>query len=190
MSEALAVVELASIARAFPVTDAMIKRAQCDLWRVGPISPGKFLIILRGGVAEVDESYRAGLDVAGDMLVDYVFLPQVDPSVPAVMRAAPAGIVVGALGIVETSSCAATVRAADCAVKAAEVELVHMQLGRGIGGKAVFAFSGALHDVQAGLEAAIDAVGEGFLVTAEQIAAPHGAMTLKMLGLGSEAPDY
>ena len=190
MSDALAVVELASIARAFPVTDAMIKRAHADLWRVGPISPGKFLIILRGGVAEVDESYRAGLDVAGDMLVDYVFLPQVAPSVPAAIRSTPSGVLVDALGIIETTSCAAAVRAADRAVKTAEVELVHMQLGRGIGGKAVFAFSGALHDVQAGVDAAVDAVGDGFLVTAEQIAAPHGAMTLKMLGLGSEAPDY
>lgn len=190
MSDALAVVELASIARAFPVTDAMIKRADCDLWRVGPISPGKFLIILRGGVAEVDESYRAGLAVAGEMLVDHVFLPQVAPSVPAVIRAAPTRVTVDALGIVETASCAATIRAADSAVKAADVELIHVQLGRGIGGKAVFAFSGALHDVQAGLEAAIYAAGDEFLITHEQIAAPHGAMTLKMLGLGSQAPEY
>lgn len=190
MSDALAVLELSSIARAFPVTDAMVKRADCELWRVGPISPGKFLIILRGGVAEVDESYRAGLDAAGEMLVDQVFLPQVDPQVPAVIRAAPSGLLVDALGVVETSSCASAVRGADAAVKAAEIELVHLHLGRGIGGKAVFAFCGALHDVQAGLEAAVDGVGGEFLVTREEIPAPHGAMTLKMLGLGSEAPDY
>jgi microcompartment protein CcmL/EutN len=188
--EALAVVELASFARAFSVSDAMVKRADSHLWRVGPISPGKFLIILRGGVAEVGESYEAGLAVAGDMLVDSVFLPQVHPQVPSVIEAAPAGCKVDALAIVETTSCAAAIRAADAAVKAVDVSLVHMLLGRGIGGKAVFAFAAPLHDVQAGIEAARDAALDEFLVTIEEIPAPHGAMTLKMLGMGSDAPDY
>ena len=187
---ALAVVELASIARAYPVTDAMVKQAPSRLWRVGTISPGKFLIMLTGGVAEVDESYHAGLHVAADQLVDHVLLPQVHAQVRAVIDAPPVELEIDALGIVETTTCAATIRAADAAVKAADVVMVHMQLGRGIGGKAVFAFSGELYDVQAGLAAAMSAAGDDYLLVREEIPAPHGAMTLRMLGMASLAPDY
>ena len=187
---ALAVVELSSIARAFPVTDAMVKRAPARLWRTSALSPGKFLIILTGGVAEVDESYRAGLEVAGHFAIDHVFLPNADPQIVATLRKPPTGLVVDALGIIETHHCAATIRGADAALKAAEVTLAHLHLGQGIGGKGVFAFSGELHDVQAALEEGVWAAQEEFVLTREEIAAPHGGMTLSMLAMGSSAPDY
>ena len=187
---AVAVVELSSIARAFPVTDAMVKRAPSMLWRTHTISPGRFLIILKGGVAEVEESLLAGIDAGDTFVIDHVFLPNAEPQILSCLMSPPKGLVAEALGIIETTHCAAAVRSADAALKGAEVRLAHIHLGQGIGGKGIYAFTGALHDVQAALAEGFSAAGEGFVLTCEEIPAPHGAMTLSMLGMGSASPDY
>lgn len=187
---ALAAVELTSIARSWRVVDAMIKQAPAQLWRTTTLSTGRFLILLAGGVAEVDESYHAGLRAAGDRVLDKVFLPQVDPQVQRLLLSPPQGLAVDALGVLECSNSAAALRGADAVVKSADVQLIHLHLGQGIGGKAVFGFTGALHDVQAGLELGIEEVGDEFLLGHEEIPAPHGAMTWQLLQLASTAPDY
>ncbi len=189
-SPALAVVELSSIARAFLVADAMIKRAPALLWRTHTISPGHFLIFLTGGVAEVDESCRAGLLDAAPHIVDHVFLPRPEPQILAFMRKPAEGALIDALGIIETRNCVAAIRGADAALKVAAVTLVHLHLGQGIGGKGVFAFTGELPDVQAALEEGVYAAREELVLAREEIPAPHGGMTLSMLGLGSRSPDY
>lgn len=188
--EALALVELTSIARAFVVADAMMKRAPSTLWFAGPMSQGRFLIALTGGLAEVDESYRAGLALGGGFLLDHVLLPQVDRQIVTFISGKAHLPEVGALGIVETNTVSATIRGADAALKATEARLVHLMMGRGIDGKGVFAFTGELHDVQASLLESLYACGESRVVNTEEIAAPHGAMTLRMLGLGSQGPYY
>ena len=86
MGPALALVELSSIARGHRVADAMLKRAPVRLMRAEPVSPGKFLVLVEGDVAAVDESFRVGADVAGDRAVDKLFLPQ-----PAHVAVAGAG---------------------------------------------------------------------------------------------------
>lgn len=187
---ALAVVEIASIARAYRVTDAIVKRAPSRLWQAYPISRGFFLVFIRGGVAEVSESYEAALEASEGVLVDSVLLPYAHDDLLATLDQRPELPKVDSLGVLETRTCVSSVRAADAAVKAAEVRLVHMQLGRGIGGKGVFAFTGELHDVQAALEAAVFAAKAEHLIATEEIPAPHGAMTLEMLGLASLAPQY
>ena len=70
---ALALIELSSIARGHRVADAMVKRAPVNLLRADWVSPGKFLVLVDGSVAAVDEAYRAGLDVAADKVVDRLF---------------------------------------------------------------------------------------------------------------------
>jgi microcompartment protein CcmL/EutN len=118
---ALAIVELSSIARGHRVADAMLKRAPVHLERADPISPGKFVVLVDGDVAAVDESFRVGTDVAADRAVDTLFLPQPHAALwPALAGEANAAGGVESLGIVETTTVAATVRAADAAVKAGE----------------------------------------------------------------------
>jgi microcompartment protein CcmL/EutN len=56
------------------------------------------------------------------------------------------------LGIIECSSMAATVEAADAAVKGAAVRVVHIRLGDELGGKGIAHFMGEQHDVEAALE--------------------------------------
>lgn len=181
MGPALAVVELSSIARGHRVADAMCKRAPVRLLRADPVSPGKFVILIEGDVAAVDESFRVGTDVAADRIVDKLFLPQPHGTLwPALAGSANAAEGVESLGIVETTTIAATVRAADAAAKAARVRITEMQLGRGIGGKAFFTVTGPLGEVEAAVDAAVGAIDGALVHTTEIIPAPHADFVAKL----------
>ncbi len=181
MGPALAVIELQSIARGHRVADAMLKRAPVRLMRAEAVSPGKFLVLVEGDVAAVDESFRVGTDVAGDRAVDTLFLPQPHATLwPALAGEANAAEGVEALGIVETTTVAATVRAADAAAKAARVRVTEMQLARGIGGKAFFTVTGPLGEVEAAVEAAVGVLDAARVHTTEIIPAPHGDLVAKL----------
>jgi microcompartment protein CcmL/EutN len=138
------------------------------------VSPGKLLVLVAGEVAAVDEAYREGLGIAGPAALDKLYLAQAHEQLAGAVRGeARAGASVDAVGLVETTTVAATILAADAAAKAARVRLIEMQLARGIGGKAYFALTGALDEVEAAVEAAVGAVDVAVVVATEIIAAPH-----------------
>jgi microcompartment protein CcmL/EutN len=179
----LALIEVASIARGHRVADAMVKRAPVELLRCDAVSPGKFLVLVAGEVAAVDEAYRAGLEIAGDATLDRLVLPQAHEQLPGALRGetrAGDAAGVGALGIVETTTVAATILAADAATKAALVRLIEMQLARGIGGKAYFIVTGTLAEVEAAVEAAVGVVDAATLRATEIIAAPHEDLVARL----------
>ena len=66
-----------------------------------------------------------------------------------------------AIAIVETSSVATAIVAADAGVKAADVSLPALRLADDLGGKAYCFFAGVVADVEAALERAILAVEHG-----------------------------
>ncbi len=169
---ALGLIELCSIARGVYCCDAVVKRAPVRLVHAGSTHPGKYTILLRGGVDEVVESLAAGKAAAGDALIDLVLLPNPHDDLLASLggAAAPA---LEALGVLETYGVASTIRGADAALKAGEVRAVSIGLARDLGGKGFFMFTGALHDVEAAFEAGKAAIGAGLLAGAEIIANPH-----------------
>ena len=57
---ALGVLELSSVARGVVTADAALKRAPSVLVSSRAVSGGKHLVIVEGGVAEVEESMAAG----------------------------------------------------------------------------------------------------------------------------------
>jgi microcompartment protein CcmL/EutN len=179
---ALALIELGSIARGYPVADAMVKKAPVALLDCRPVSPGKFLVLVAGDVASVDEAFRRGLEIAGDRVVDKLFLPQAHEMIaPAIRGQATATGGVDSLAVVETTTVAAAILAADAAVKGAAVRIIEMQLARGIGGKAFFTLSGDLAEIEAGVEAATNAIDRALVVTTEIIPAPHPDLVTKLM---------
>ena len=154
MFPALALVEVSSIARGMVVSDACVKKAEIRLIASQPISPGKYITLFWGEVAEVYEAYEEGLRVAAEVVVDRLFLPGAHPSVLEVLTGISQPSPVDALGIVETFAVASTLLASDAACKGAAVQLLEVRLATGIGGKAYFIVSGELHDVEAAVEAA------------------------------------
>jgi microcompartment protein CcmL/EutN len=156
------------------VTDGMVKRAQVTLLQAQPLTPGKYVIAVGGGEEEVAQALRAGVELAGDTIIDRLYLPKADPQLaPATAGELPRPGPSGALGIVETFSVAAAVLSADRAVKTAEVRLLLLRLARGLGGKAFYVLTGELHQVEAAVEAGRSIVYDGMLLTTEIIARPH-----------------
>ena len=180
MTEAIALLEIASLARGIVCADAAVKRAQVELLLCEPVSPGKYLLLLGGPVAAVEEALQAAEEVAADSKIDRLWLPQVHGQVLPALRAGAAGLHAkselhdgSAVGVVEALSVAAAIRAADASCKAANVELQMLHVAKGIGGKAWFVLRGELPDVEAAVEAAQVAVGDGLLAGSEIIARPH-----------------
>jgi len=170
---ALSVVEVGSIARGVVVADAIVKRATVRLLRSDPVTPGKLVIVMAGQVAEVEESLEAAREVAGVEELDVLLLPHAHPAIVPALDGIEREPTDGALGVLELSTVAATLRAADAALKEAETRLVALHLARGIGGKGYVVLQGEQHDVEASLDAGEGAVDHAHRVGRELIARPH-----------------
>ncbi len=174
---ALALVEFGSIAAGIQAADAMVKRAPIDVIKTGTVQPGKYLVLIGGMVADVEESLAAGREVGATAVVDYILLPQVHPEVVEAVGGGRVPEVNDSLGVIETTTVAASIHAADAGIKGAEVRLVEVRLADGLGGKGIVLFSGLVADVEAAIE-----IGVGVLERPEllvcQVVIPqlHGEM--------------
>ena len=180
MQPALGLLEFSSIAAGIQAGDAMVKRAPVSTLHAGTVHPGKYLVLVGGEVASVEEALRAGRLAGGRALVDEVFLPAVDPAVVAAIVGARQARLGEALGILETQSVAATIAAADAAVKGARVRLLEVRLADGLGGKAYALLAGAVTDVEAAVEIGARSLDAGhrpgLLIERVVIARLHGEM--------------
>jgi len=149
---ALALVEFGSIAAGIQAADAMVKRAPIDVIKTGTVQPGKYLVLIGGMVADVEESLAAGREVGAAAVVDYILLPQVHPEVVEAVGGGRVPEVNDSLGVIETTTVAASIHAADAGIKGAEVHLVEVRLADGLGGKGIVLFSGLVADVEAAIE--------------------------------------
>ena len=136
----------------------MVKAAPLGSMYAGTVHPGKYLVLVGGDTASVEEALDTGHVSGGGAIVDSMFLPDVHPAVSAAITSSDesAGFGGEALGIVETSTVASIIDAADAGVKAARVDLVAVRLADGLGGKGYALFSGALADVEAAVAAAVE----------------------------------
>lgn len=145
---ALSLIEFSSIAAGIQAADAMVKRAPIDVIQAGTVQPGKYLVLVGGLTADVEEALAAGREVGRDAILDIVFLPQVHPGVVAALQGGRSPEASEALGVLETTSVAAAIRAADAGIKGAQVELVEVRLADGLGGKGIVLYSGLVADVE------------------------------------------
>ncbi len=185
---ALALLEFHSIAGGIAAGDAMVKRAPVELILSGTIQPGYYLVLVTGEVADVVEAVDAGVLIGGEFLRDRLLLPNVHPGVVAALRGerAPGAAGAGAsnaLGIVETSTVAAGIVAADAGLKGAEVRLNQLRLGDGLGGKGLALFVGLVSDVEAAVAIGGDAVA-GLVVRRTVVAQLHDEMWANVNGSG------
>ena len=180
---ALALIEFGSIAAGMHAGDAMAKKAPIARLVAGTVQPGKYLVLLSGTVADVDESLQAGRSAGSSHVIDFVFLPHAHPSVVEAIAASAAPGRDGeraargpALGVIETSTVAAAIHAADAGVKGAEVSLLELRLADGLHGKGLVLYTGEVHDVEAAVEIGTRAIDAGLLVNQIVIPQLHGEM--------------
>jgi len=168
---AIALLEISSIASGLFCADAMLKRAPIAVMKSGTVHNGKYLILIGGSVAAVDEAYLLGLTLSGSNLIDHVFLPDIHEQVHHAALGKRIGCRRDAIGIIETSSAAAALKSTDAAIKGADVEIIEIRLADHLGGKAFSIFSGKVEDVQMAVDIASEQVtGQKFWIEKRVIA--------------------
>ncbi|MBI2361826.1 MAG: BMC domain-containing protein [Elusimicrobia bacterium] len=177
---AVAMLETSSIAKGVEASDAMCKMAQVELVKTAVVARGKYVILIKGPVGEVEMSLRAGVNMAGKTVVDQFILRNVHQQVLDSLEKRRAVSQLDAYGLIETKEAIAAVRAADAAAKAAKVHLIEVKTAIG-GGKGYVAMTGEVGAVRTAVGAGIAEVPEGMLVSHIVIPQPDSQL-LKTVG--------
>ena len=182
VKRAIGLIELRSIARGMLTTDTLLKAGEVELLRAHVVCPGKYIILVAGTVSQVNAAIAAGQQVAPEVVVDHFVLPNVHPSIFPALTATTEIDGVKAVGVIETFTLAASIVAADVAVKAAPLKLMEIRLPFAMGGKAFAIFTGEVSAVRSGVDAAVAALkDEGVLDSFAVIPSPHKDLIAKLL---------
>jgi len=181
-NNAIGLIEVSSIAAGIQAADAMLKAAAVELVLSRSICSGKYMVLVRGVVADVDAAVLAGGAAGRGFLIDAFVIPDVHEAVfPALYGSNPVDRL-DALGILESFSVASLIEAADAAVKAAAVRLIEIRLAMALGGKAFVTLTGPVASVQAAVDAGAEVLaGKGLLVNKVVIPAPRRELLDEMV---------
>ena len=158
MSQAIAFIELSSIAKGIEAADAMMKMAEVELLHTQAIPRGKFTILIGGAQAEVEQALQAGLESAGSVLLDHILIQNVHARVLPALRGRQKVEDIEAVGVIETKDAAAAIYAADAAAKKANVTLIEVFPGKGAGGKGFVTLTGEVGAVKSAITAGIESL--------------------------------
>jgi microcompartment protein CcmL/EutN len=184
---AVGIIELGSIYKGYEVQDAVLKSANVEKLVARTICSGKFFMVVRGTVADVETAIAIAGEVGGFSVVNLATIPNVDPRVfPAI-----AGCTVieglgqkkvGALLIIETFSVVSAIKAADLAVKEAELELMRVHVAMAVGGKGFVVMTGDIGALESAVKPAIEYCRqEGMLAGYAIIKNPHEEILRELL---------
>jgi microcompartment protein CcmL/EutN len=179
VNPAIGLLEFGSVAAGIRAGDAMVKRGRVAELIAGTVHPGHYLVLVIGEVADVEEAMAAGRGQSA--VVDEVLLPDVHPDVIEAVRGARVPGSGEALGVIETRTVAATIEAADAAVKGASVFLMELHLADGLGGKGYALFCGSVSDVEAAVAVGTLRIAAESLVATVVIPQLHSEMGNNLL---------
>lgn len=185
---ALGVVELAGISRGYLVQDAMLKASNVEKIIARTICSGKYMIIVKGDVADVSIAVDVANEVGGFAIVNTATIPNLDPKVfPAiagstVIENQKTDKPVEALLILETFSVVSAIKAADFAAKEAELDLMRIHAAMAIGGKGLVVIKGEISALEAALQPAVDyCKQDGMLADFIILRNPHKDVLMELI---------
>src|SRR5262245_57033774 len=171
---AIGLLETSSIARGIEASDAMLKKAQVELLLTTIVPRGKYLVMIGGAVADVEQSLRAGIDSAGDAVVDQFLIQNGHPQLAAAIKGRVKVAAVEAVGLIETKEVASAIYAGDAAAKAADVTLIEAR--NQPGAKGLVVLTGEVGAVRAAVAAGVATIRkDGMLVAGAVIPFAHAA---------------
>ncbi len=177
MLYAVGVVELKSIAEGIKACDGALKAANIRLVSAHSTCPGKYEIVMTGSISNVTASVEYIRDNFSKYLIDSSLMGRIDENVVKALYGTHQMTGKGSLGVVETFSAASAIKAADLAVKTANVQIYDLRIARGLGGKGIVLLTGDVSDVTAAVETgAAHAKDQGLLHSSSVIAAPHAEL--------------
>lgn len=165
MIQSIGFLEFNSIARGIEAVDKMLKAAEVNLLFSRPNCPGKYNVLISGDVSPIKTSMAVGVKIAKHNVVDRLEIPWVHPQVIKAINSTTFPEEFDTIGVLEYFSITSSIIGADSAVKAADVTLLDIRLGTGIGGKSFVILSGDTAAVDEAVENGVKATSEsGMLV--------------------------
>jgi len=174
--DTLGALELTSIATGYLATDRMLKKAPIRILDAGAYCPGKFLILFTGDLASVEEALAIGVDATGTSLFDSILIPNLIPAVVHAINRTVDIRMKDTIGVLESFSAVALIKAVNEALKAVEITVESVNLLNGLGGKAFAVFTGELSDIQSALEVGRRLIGDDMFVAASIIPQVSGEL--------------
>jgi microcompartment protein CcmL/EutN len=184
---AVGIIELASIYKGFQVQDEVLKSSNVEKIIARTICSGKYFMVVRGDVANVENAIEVAKEVGGFSVVSAIAIPNIDPRVfPAIAGNTPiqidAGKKIGALLIIETFSVASAIKAADYAVKEADLEIIRVHVAMAVGGKGYAVIAGDIGALEAAVKPAVEYIKqEGMLAGYVIIKNPHKELLRELI---------
>ncbi len=180
----IGVIELASIYKGYEVQDAVLKSALVEKIIARTICSGKYLIIVKGEIADVETSLDQAKNIGGFAIVSAAIIPNVDEKIfPAISGATTLeSQKIDGMAIIETFSVAAAIKAADYAVKEADIKILRIHVAMAIGGKGLVVLTGNIDALKSALIPAIEYIKEeGMLAGYSLITHPHEDVLRELL---------
>ncbi|MCR8982686.1 BMC domain-containing protein [Brevibacillus laterosporus] len=164
MSSSIGILELRSISKGYETADFMLKKSTVDIHHMRSICPGKFLIIVSGDTANVQESMETAKQASKDFLVSEFILNGVHNDIVNGLKKSYSTEPINAIGIFETSNVSSGIYAINLALKGAHTFLKRINLGMGIGGKLVAIITGSVSDVEQAMDIAVTSIDQKRIV--------------------------
>lgn len=172
----IGIIELASIYKGFEVQDFILKHAHVEKLLARTICSGKYLIIVKGELADVEDCLEMARKVGDFAIVNALYIPKVEDKIFAAITGCTAIDVqdVEAMVLLETFSVAAAIKAADLAVKEADIDVPRIHVAMAIGGKGFAVLTGNDEALKSAIVPALDFLkDDGSLAGYTLITNPH-----------------
>lgn len=158
--KSIGLLETNSVAMGVQCADEMIKTADVDMIMARTTCPGRYMVMISGEVAAVQNSVDVGKDMAGEFLVDSFVIASVHPDLFPALSCASQITEIESLGIIETYTVASCITAADAAAKAAAIQLIEIRCATGLAGKSFVTLTGDVGSVRAAVDAGVNELEE------------------------------
>jgi microcompartment protein CcmL/EutN len=181
---AVGMIELSSISKGFEVEDAVLKFTHVEKLIARTICSGKYLILVRGEIADVESCLEKAKSVGSYAIIQTVLLPNIDDQIFPAIVGATALETSGIQGVLvlETFSAVSAIKLADIAVKQADVNILRIHIAMAIGGKGLVVMTGDMESLKSVLNPILDAAKEdGMLGGYSLIPNPHPDLLREMI---------
>ncbi len=159
--------EYLSVGKGIEAADLISKNTDVDILLASPNCPGRYQVLFTGDTGAVNEAVALARESADFTFLDSLVLPRVDDRVVSALYAPGTTDIRDAVGVFETMTMTAIITGADTMVKASDVQIVELRLGKGLAGKSYVIVTGTVQDVRTAIDAAlVDVQDRGVLISA------------------------
>jgi len=169
MSIAVGFLEFTSVGSGIKTAYLILKNTSIDIIMASPNCPGKYMVLFTGEVSSVKTAIDMAENEADAGYLDSLLIPQIDEKVVHALYSPSPGEVSDSIGIIETLTITGSLLAADTMVKASNVEILELRMGKGLAGKSYVIVTGSIQDVREAVESAAERISDEGIIISKQV---------------------